>query len=162
MERLTRHFDESKNEDLELYDVRDIGLELLKTKRLSKLEDILEKYEIDELYTLDKILEIHRWLSNHDVMFNELKKYKDIEEKLGIDLATLFKALLEDGIFFNDGYGKIIHVKAKDLWLRTDVKNYIIDFYKPFYTSNLFVDCKLKDYGKKGEGGWALTKEELL
>ena len=71
--------------------------------KLGQLEDILEKYEIDNLSILDKVLETQQFLSNHDYstlptedfdnLFGELKKYKDIEEELGIDLITFFGSI---------------------------------------------------------------------
>lgn len=76
---------------------------------------------------------------------NKLGQLEDIEEELGIDLITLFKALRQ---FF-----------AKDLdcycprpiSLFQDVRN-------EWYISWIGHYYKLKDYGKT----WALTKEELL
>lgn len=137
-------------------------------EKLGQLEDILEKYEIDKLCTLDKVLEIHRWLSNHDyttmnkddfdVMFNELKKYKDIEEDLGIDLITLFKAQKE-GIWelaFN-GYDEEIKPTCKP---RKVTRHLCIDF-KQKTLAEMWWRYDFSDYGKKELGGWALTKEEL-
>ena len=55
-------------------------------QKLGQLEDILEKYGIDDIEELDKILEIHKFLLEHnyqtlpkedlDVLFDELEKYK--------------------------------------------------------------------------------------
>ena len=54
--------------------------------KLGKLEDILEKYGIDDTQELDKILEVHKFLLEHnyrtmpkedlDVLFDELEKYR--------------------------------------------------------------------------------------
>lgn len=56
------------------------------TYKLGQLEDILEKYGIDDVKELDKILEIHMFLLNHnyqtlpkedlDALFNELERIK--------------------------------------------------------------------------------------
>lgn len=74
---------------------------------------------------------------------DKLEQYKNIEEEIGIDLITLFKAL-KNGIYaehryvqqcyicFIDGEWTIANLKNDEWWL-------------------------LKDYGKT----WALTKEEL-
>ena len=122
--RLTRHFDENKLESLEMYDIRDVRLELKKNEKLSKLEDI--------------------------------------EEELGIDLITLFKAL-NNGIWVYRGKRKeytswCIAVNGNGdggnrkttFWLSYKVNGF--DF--PDYYEHLY----FKDYGKT----WALTKEELL
>ena len=87
---------------------------------------------------------------SQDEIYNKLGQLEDIEDELGIDLITLFQTILLKGIYVrcDKSYE---HIPPKDLWLRTDVKPYIIDFKQsdqPHY---------LKDYGKT----WALTKGEL-
>lgn len=79
----------------------------------------------------------------------ELKEYKQIEEELGIDLITLFKAL-KDGIYIIDmpSQDKLKHFKVRlsyvnNTWFFTSIKN------------DMCVD--VKSYNKN----WALTKEEL-
>jgi len=76
---------------------------------------------------------------------NELIQYKKIEEELGIDLITLFKAL-KNGFYTKTarytGYGMGVSIEKKCLW-REEWQDDIYYF---------------KDYGKT----WALTKEELL
>lgn len=73
---------------------------------------------------------------------NELKQYRDIEEELGFDLITLFKALKE-GI-----YDKHIHYDNVCL-LGDKIYACPLDIFDTSWY--------LKDYGKT----WALTKEEL-
>ena len=103
---------------------------------------------------------------NDTAIYEKLKSLEDIEEELGIDLITLFKAL-KDGFYikYND---KIVHIFPD--------KHITINFwYKTinvFIPPKFFIDCKkgtdylseaideeywFKDYGKT----WALTKEEL-
>ena len=80
-------------------------------------------------------------------MQEKLGQLEDIEEELGIDLITLFKAL-ENGIYIkelNNDY------PYWDFELRHITGIGIVIMWG--YCSNLF----LKDYGKT----WALTKEEL-
>ena len=79
----------------------------------------------------------------------KLCQLEDIEEELGIDLITLFKAL-KNGI-----YKKGEHNICFDTKLRF-MKN---EFYlaQPFDENYQYI-VKTKDYGKT----WALTKEELL
>ena len=77
---------------------------------------------------------------------NKLGQLEDIEEELGIDLVTLFRAL-KDGVYMNtkmfdfvkEEHPKIVHYKNG--W-RILVKGSVFQF---------------KTYGKT----WALTKEEL-
>lgn len=91
--------------------------------------------------TEQKILEI----------MQENKKYKEIEEELGIDLITLFRALTK-GIYIKDD--KLIdHLTGLqlDLSLITNEYSFYCDYYIQYY--------RLKDYGKT----WWLEKpkEEL-
>ena len=101
-----------------------------------------------------------------DMIFNKLGQLEDIEEELGIDLITLFKAL-KDGFYikYND---KIVHIFPD--------KHITINFwYKTinvFIPPKFFIDCKkgtdnlsetideeywFKDYGET----WSLSREEL-
>lgn len=68
----------------------------------------------------------------------ENKKYKDLEEQLGIDLLTLFKAL-KDGIVVGNSKMRV-SVKGCKLVYREEDNEYafIYDYYL----------VKLKDYGK--------------
>ena len=86
-----------------------------------------------------------------ELVKNKLGQLEDIEDELGIDLITLFKAL-KDGIY--------VKVNRKIDFIR-----YVSIFKKRkrhLYSSSTFwgkYDIGLiKDYGKT----WALTKEELL
>lgn len=76
----------------------------------------------------------------------KLGQLEDIEEELGIDLVTLFKAL-KDGIFV-DGHSEreyvFLDVNEKELFT-------INDFECTYFAASL------RQYGKF----WALTKEEL-
>jgi len=78
----------------------------------------------------------------------EIKQYKDIEEELGIDLITLFKAL-------TNGFYTI----REDLGLITDARLVLNHTYPKFefIRDDSMYFYNLKDYGKT----WALTKEEL-
>lgn len=79
----------------------------------------------------------------------KLCQLEDIEDELGIDLITLFKAL-KNGIYVKTKYGisrhHTIHLMK---WLQTDT--YCL-YYRPY--SHIW----FKDYCKT----WALTMEELL
>jgi len=93
-------------------------------------------------------------------MINKLTLLEDLEEELGIDLITLYKAKIADTIYtkWND---KIIELNGI-----TELEKYSIDDdgrscrkYWAFMYYDTFNEnyCLLKDYGKT----WALTKEEL-
>ncbi len=81
---------------------------------------------------------------------NKLGQLEDIEEELGIDLATLFKALKQGYIYYpincpNDCY----KYKIECLYMKPRIHLYVTDGVG---------GCYMEDYGKT----WALTKEELL
>ena len=83
----------------------------------------------------------------HQQFVNKLGQLEDIEDELGIDLITLFKAL-KNGIWVKD---------KKDQWLPYHCllrDDFIFVLYEDIYKKEYL----LKDYGKT----WALTKEELL
>lgn len=84
---------------------------------------------------------------------DKLSKLEDIEEEIGIDLVTLFKAL-KNGFYFKYK-DKIMNSRYCLFQIRTNLKdNWIFDII----SDNLFLlSIKLKDYCKT----WALTKEEL-
>jgi len=83
----------------------------------------------------------------------ELIEYKTIEDELGIELVTLFKAI-RDGIYV-EGKKK---PKFRSLWF-DNIDSGITDEDVGLYWFD--IDDKrfyFKDYGKT----WALTREELL
>ena len=96
----------------------------------------------------------------------ELKKYKDIEEELGIDLITLFKAL-KNGAIFNCDNGDVHFIDLKEMCIAKGINPKA--FCKPSFIKLVANDngwflvlyneypFSTKDYGKT----WALTKEEL-
>ena len=77
---------------------------------------------------------------------NKLGQLEDIEEELGIDLLTLFKAL-KNGVYYRDNQREINFAKKSRLSFGS--KTLIVDRHTYKY---------LTDYGKT----WALTKGELL
>lgn len=122
-----------------------------KELKLGQLEDILEKYNIDtndELEVLCKYVEdVKHWKAIHEEKMLEIKR---IEEELGIDLITLFKAL-KNGIYWKDDNGKLYYF---------DLKGSVLDFNEKMIVDNPIDDIYgetflLKDYGKT----WSLTKE---
>lgn len=104
---------------------------------------------------------------NFNAEYAKLADLEDIEEELGIDLITLFKALNKG--FYIKYNGKIIHIFPD--------KHITINFWyntiNVFIPPKFFIDCKkgtdylseeideeycFEDYGKT----WALKKEELV
>lgn len=79
---------------------------------------------------------------------NKLGQLEDIEEELGIDLITLFKAL-KYGVFVVESNERFI---VDDEIERLDVSNGV------FTTHNEYLELEFKDYGKT----WALTTKELM
>ena len=76
-----------------------------------------------------------------------LEEYKKIEEELGIDLITLFKAL-KDGIYINeDGSVYKDCIKSIEHW--SDGWGFI--------SNDDYIDMLFEDYGIS----WALDKEEF-
>ena len=76
-----------------------------------------------------------------------LEEYRKIEEELGIDLITLFKAL-KDGIYINeDGSVYKDCIKSIENW--SDGWGFI--------SNDDYIEVLFKDYGIS----WALTEEEL-
>lgn len=86
---------------------------------------------------------------------NKLGKLEDIEEELGIDLVTLFKAL-KDGIYYrkeNDIRKININYICKN---KLGYIGYSLGAYDADYP-DINIWFLFKDYGKT----WALTKDEL-
>lgn len=117
--------------------------------KLGQLEDLMEKYHIEnieELETLCKYAEsVKDWMS---IYKEKMYKIKDIEEELGIDLLTLFKAL--EGIY----------IKPNNIYVGSPYLCFAENENRELEFQFKIVDTwyKVKDYGKT----WALTKEVLL
>ena len=79
---------------------------------------------------------------------NKLGKLEDLEEELGVDLITLFKALRNGVFVVGDDY--LIYedyIKKIDYWPGSWT----------FITNEQDLEVRLEDYGVT----WALTSEEL-
>jgi len=81
---------------------------------------------------------------------DKLSKLEDIEEEIGIDLITLFKAL-DNGVFEKDLIDNVFHTKIRGI-----EKNGLCAIWKGDIPECDYT-LKYKDYGKT----WALS-EELL
>ena len=79
---------------------------------------------------------------------NKLGQLEDIEEELGIDLITLFKAE-KDGIWYNSN--GTFYFNYFDVSLAHRCFRRYVDYFRNYMSFDF------KDYGKT----WALTKEEL-
>ena len=87
-------------------------------------------------------------------VYNKLGRLEDLEEELGIDLITLFKAINSKSIFTK--YDGKISEHIEDNYNERDW--YMQDEIVYFYWENGSHCClELSNYGKT----WALTKEEL-
>ena len=76
-------------------------------------------------------------------IIQDLLPYAELEEELGIDLLTLFKALKQGYIWYDEEKYKI-----ECLYMKPRIHLYVADGVG---------GCYMEDYGKT----WALTKEEL-
>lgn len=109
--------------------------------RLTKEYDVITAIDKDGTETHSKSIDVKdRYLAD-----KKLFEIENIEEELGIDLVTLFKAL-KNGVFIKECQ---IVFKTVDL-LRIGNEFYLVVLYAGNY--------HLKDYGKT----WALTREELI
>ena len=97
-------------------------------------------------------IDVHK----EQLIYLKLKSLEDIEEELGIDLITLFKAL-KNGFYYIDKNKHIYTMKP------TKGNGGSMNFYtclECIIAEDTYGDqyiYSLKDYGKV----WALTKEEL-
>lgn len=85
------------------------------------------------------------------IVLTKLGMLEDIEEELGIDLITLFKAL--KGIWVKSINGDVYYVGSPYLCFSENEKR---ELELQFRVGDIWY--KIKDHGKY----WALTKEELL
>ena len=115
-------------------------------------EDYFVNNENKELTRLD----IENDHNSSQIIRNKLGQLEDIEDELGIDLITLFKAL-KNGIYFKHKIQRddiILHTKIDFFCLSIKaLVNKYTDELDDYHFTNYF----FKDYGKT----WALTKEEL-
>lgn len=79
----------------------------------------------------------------------KLGQLEDIEDELGIDLVTLFKALKQGGVYVKERFAGDTKIKMHSFEICGDSNG--ISIWSQ-------VRLNAKDYGKT----WALTKEELL
>lgn len=95
---------------------------------------------------------------NASRVMNKLGQLEDIEEEIGIDLITLFKALMQVRLFYKDENGNINQCELSRLGFQLSPA--FIFMYKGYDENNQLkcVACEpVWRYGKT----WALTKEEL-
>ena len=134
-------------------------------QKLGQYEEIEQEFEIDNFEDLRERLKTYKFLANHEMscidvegyncMLKDLKKYHDIEEELGIDLITLFKAL-KNGVYVKswssikfDEDVSVVSIYTQNPGEKANKKLVLLDSLQNYYA--------FKDYGKT----WALTKEEL-
>lgn len=121
------------------------GLDLIQRQQ----PEIIDGFPTGNIYigvTKEELTELEKELK-------EYKQYKAIEQELGIDLATLFKALdKKQRIFVLNEYD----MRVVELPVRYASRK-LVDGEIFINISGCFANFKIKDYGK----WWALTKEEL-
>ena len=127
------------------------------TKKSNSVLEAIEYQLIDEKENLDA----NEGIKKIPVLAtNKLGRLEDIEEELGIDVITLFKAL-KDGIWTNQEqwYGDEKQGKIRFFQVRLLLEeNAIGCIYNSMWKGEEVIrTLYFKDYGKT----WALTKEEL-
>ena len=80
-------------------------------------------------------------------LYNKLSQLEDIEEELGIDLITLFKAL-KNGVYYKGEYYPRCSINSM---------NWGILFIHYDYEEDYVHIVNIEDYGKT----WSLNKEDL-
>ena len=100
-------------------------------------------------------------------VLSKLGQLEDIEDELGVDLITLFKALREKGIWIKNSANTILHLEPMYIKVEIDCDKPLLGsiVLKELYFEDLdgVMDTTgeewfMDEYGKT----WALTKEELL
>ena len=113
---------------------------------------------------LDKLYDGYQYGMNgrslYDIIkldLERLEKLEEIEEELGIDLLTLFKALRQDYIYYKHHYGWDDRYKINKEYIQG--LKYVDDNTPVFWTDDYGEEhmVYIKEYGKT----WALTREEL-
>ena len=110
--------------------------------KLSQIETLLERYEVNDLKELETILK------NGSISH----QYRQIEKELGVKVPTLFDLMkanhiyTKDGEYVNDG---IQYNEKRRAWC--------ICAHKFDALSDFFKTMKLQNYKKE----WALSEEEL-
>ena len=125
--------------------------EPIKTKYLNYEYNRIKDYDIDRC-NFGRITD--------DMIFNKLGKLEDIEEQLGVDLITLFKALnVRDGVWVKDKEYGLCNWSMGQLWFgyNSSKSESFINPQIYFLKDGGYSYFKLSDYGKT----CALTKEEL-
>lgn len=116
---------------------------------------LTKKYKEDYFVNSDNKeltkLDIENDQNSSQIIRNKLGQLEDIEDELGIDLITLFKAL-KNGIYIKNQS----QTKYPLALLRTHYSNNTTRYY--VFDDGKEIEIKLNKYGKT----WALTKEELL
>lgn len=119
--------------------------------RLTEKYDDNSGYGVKEDYAYEQHLYID--LGAYENCIHKLGQLEDIEEELGIDLVTLFKALKQDSIWVKEH-----NTKEQEIVYERVILNFLnrtLDFVEP--RKEIGRGRNLSGYGET----WALTKEEL-
>ena len=114
-------------------------------ERLTKKEGVITQIDKDGNIIKNDFIEV----KDKDEAYKKLCQIEDIEQEFGIDLITLFKAVM-NGFWYKNKYG----------YHQADDYEYVIDLESnrlvKLYEEDGRIFC-FEDYGKD----WALTKQEL-
>ncbi len=129
------------------------------TKKSNSVLEAIEYQLIDE----KENLEANEGIKKIPVLAtNKLGRLEDIEEELGINLITLFKAL-KDGInvYYEDEERYQFHNNLRLEYHKT-LGWGLVDIYGSICRNNMPMKLEMEFYELKSYGKtWALTKEEL-
>lgn len=114
-------------------------------ERLTKKEGVITQIDKDGNITKKEFIEV----KDKDEAYKKLYELEDIEQEIGIELTTLFKAVM-NGFWCKNQYG----------YHQVDEYEYVIDLESSRLIQLYEEDGEVfyfEDYGKD----WALTKQEL-
>ncbi len=128
------------------------------------------KYLQSEYYFADEISEDATEEERNKYLYSivdKLGQIEDIEDEIGIDLITLFKALKQETLFIKTDFDVRKTIKNGEGWGMKHLSfedGELVIFAQILYPNDIThkewltpLRLKLKDYGKT----WALTREEL-
>ena len=118
-------------------------------KRITHYNEKEQYYDVKKAYLSDiNEYDGEAWINTYNA-YQKLGELEDIEEELGIDLITLFKAMEQQKVW----------TKYENEIDCCDYCEYIIleDFIYFYWEKGKHLVFELNEYGKT----WALTKEEL-
>ena len=138
-----------------------LGAEKLARGELIRNDDKVEPYINcikQDLVRLKELEEENESLRNeNESLHTELNRYRNLEQRIGIDLIILF-SVLNNGAWVKSKDWGICHWTMPNIWNDYNGnRSPKVELEFQFKKSGRYEYFKVKDYGKT----WALTREEL-